>query len=100
MSASYGPGIAWLAACTGKDPAEFTGSPAAAIAALTDALREAAALAARADSDDPRVQPEAQAELAALREQFASAPRPSDTFMTQVAVALRDAAEKLRQEGS
>jgi hypothetical protein len=94
----HGPGISWLAARTGKDPDELTSSPAATMAALKAALREAAALAARVDSADSQVQADAQAELGALRERFASAPRSQDRFMTQVAAALRHTAERLRYD--
>lgn len=93
----HGPGVKWLAERTGKDPKEITSSPAAALSAMSDALRETAALAARSESKDPLVREQARAELETLREQFAAAPSPSDVFMRKVAAALRDTAERLRK---
>jgi hypothetical protein len=98
VSASDGPGIEWVARKTGRSPEELTASPQGAIGALGDALREVIALAARMKSDDPQVRVGAQAEAATLQEQFAAAPRPADRFLSQVAAALRDTAERLRPE--
>jgi hypothetical protein len=90
--------VSWLAARTGKDPKEITASPAAALSALSDALREVTALAARTESADPQVRAQTESELATLREQFASAPSASDVFMGKVAAALRDTAERLKEK--
>jgi hypothetical protein len=84
-----GPGAAWLATRTGKEPDSF--------GALGDALREVVALAARAGSEDPEVRAAAAAEVAALRDRFAAAPPAGDVFLGRVAGALRDAAERLRR---
>jgi hypothetical protein len=98
MNDAPGPGVAWLAARTGKDPRELTASPTAALAALAQAVREAADLAARTVSDDADTRKQAQAEAAELRRQLADAPAPADTFLTQVAASLRATADKLRRE--
>lgn len=87
MTAERGPGVRWLAARTGNEP----DSPAAVL----DALREIAGLAARAAVD-----PAARAEAEALREQIAAAPSPGEVFAGKVAAALRDAAERLRSRSA
>jgi hypothetical protein len=94
---SYGPGVRWLAARTGRDPQEIVGSPESAVAALKDALREAADLASRATSDDPEERAAAEEEMAKLREQLADGPRPGDMALGKVAEGLRDLAERLRR---
>lgn len=96
MTTSHGPGIAWLAARTGRDPDDLLVSPATA---LVVAVRELARLAAEADSADPREREAAESALAELREQMASAPPPSEKFLKTVAEALRRAAERLKVEG-
>jgi predicted HD phosphohydrolase len=95
VTSEHGPGVAWLAARTGKDPAEIASSPAKA---LGNALRELATLAARAESAEPAVREAAAAELGALCEEIAAAPPPSEAFLTTVAGALRHAAERLKSE--
>ncbi|MBO3741800.1 hypothetical protein [Actinoplanes flavus] len=90
--AGHGPGVSWLAARTGRNPEQLAGSPAA----VADALREALALAARSASPDPEVRARARAEAGALQEQFAAAP-PEEAFAATIAVALRDAADRLRR---
>jgi hypothetical protein len=98
MNEAPGPGLAWLAAQTGKDPRELTASPAAALSALAQAVREAADLAVRTVSDDAETRAQAQAEAAELRQRLADAPAPAATFLTQVAASLRATADKLRRE--
>ncbi len=93
MSSAQAPGLSWLAARTGRAPGELASSPVPAVRA---ALRELASLASRAESEDPQVREAADAELTALREEIAAAPRPSDTFLVTVAGVLLDAAERLR----
>lgn len=88
------PGLTWLAARTGRDPDDLLASPATA---LVDALRELARLAVQAESEDPADRGAAEAELAALREQVAAAPPPSEAALGRVAAVLRDAAERLRR---
>ena len=95
MSTRPGPGLAWLAARTGQAPEALVSSPLPAVQA---ALRKLAVLAARADSEDPQQRAAAEAELSALREEIAAASRPSDTFLSTVAGALRDTAERLRRD--
>jgi hypothetical protein len=98
MSApSFGPGVRWLAARTGRDPHEIVSSPEGAVAALKDALREATDLASRARSDDPGERAAAEEEIASLREQLAAAPSPGDLALGKVAAGLRDLAERLRR---
>src|SRR5262245_32400018 len=94
MTAKPGPGLAWLAARTGKDPKELIASPAA----LAAAVRELASLAARTDSEDPTVRATAQAELDALRAQMRAAPSPGETFGKTLAQILRDTAERLSKD--
>ncbi len=91
----HGPGVAWLAARTGKDTAEMLTSP---VKALSDALRELATLAARAESAEPAAREAAEAELGALREEMAAAPPPFEAFLTTAAAALRHAAERLKRD--
>ncbi|MDT9694954.1 hypothetical protein [Streptomyces sp. P17] len=98
MNDSPGPGVAWLAERTGKDPSELTASPTAALDTLAQAVREAADLAARAMSDDAEVRKQARAEAAGLRRQYAAAPRPAEALGTRLAARLRTAAEELRRE--
>ena len=95
MSTQPGPAVPWLAARTGRDPAELTSSP---VSALRAALVELATVAAQAELGAPEAREAACAELADLREQIASAPPPSDAFLTTVAIALRDAAARLRTD--
>lgn len=95
MSAVHGPGIAWLAARTGRHPTELLVSPATTLA---DAVRELALLAARTKSDDPEVRADTESELATLRGEIASSPSPAETFLSTVARVLRDTAERLKVE--
>lgn len=83
------PGLAWLAARTGRDPSELLASP---VRTLADALRELAKLAARAESEDPATRGAAQDEIRRLREEIAAAPPPSEVALSRLAAALRDAA--------
>jgi hypothetical protein len=92
---AYGPGTRWVAERTGRTPEELTASPAAAVAAVGDAVRQATALAARLGSDDPDVRAAAQAEADELRQQVDSEPTPGERFGSRVAQVLRDAAERL-----
>ena len=92
---AYGPGTRWVARQTGRSPEELTASPAAAVAAVGDAVRQVAALAARLESDDPEVRAAAQAEADALRRQVETEPTPGERFGSRVAQVLRDAAERL-----
>lgn len=96
MIAPPGPGLTWLAARTGESPEALVSSPLSAVRA---ALGELAALAVRAESEDPRERGAAEAELAALREEVMAAPRPSETYLTTLAGALREVAERLSREG-
>lgn len=96
MTNAHGPGIAWLATRTGKDPVELVSSPAAALAL---AVRELARLSAEADSADPREREAAESAIASLREEIAGAPPPSERFLRTVAEELRRTAERLRCEG-
>lgn len=95
MSRDRNPGVAWLAARTGKDLDQLLASPAAALAL---AVRELARLAAQADSADPRERDVAESALAELREQIASAPPPSERFLRTVAEELRRTTELLKPE--
>jgi len=92
---AYGPGTRWVAHQTGRTPEELTASPTAAVAAVGDAVRQAAALAARLGSDDPEVRAAAQAEADVLRRQVETEPTPGERFGSRVAQVLRDAAERL-----
>ena len=92
---AYGPGTRWVAQRTGRTPEELTASPAAAVAAVGDAVRQVAALAARLESEDPEVRAAAQAEADELRQQVDSEPTPGERFGSRVAQVLRDAAERL-----
>ena len=96
MTSEQRPGIAWLAARTGKDPTELRASPTSS---LGDVLRELATLVAQAESAEPTAREAAEAELAALREQIAAAPPPSEAFLSTIAQTLREAAERLKREG-
>ena len=87
-----GPGLAWLAARTGKDLDELLAAPGTS---LGDALRELAKLAAQAEADEPEAREAAEAELGALREEIAAAPHPSGRCLSTVAGVLREAAERL-----
>lgn len=92
---AYGPGTRWVARRTGRTPEDLTASPAAAVAAVGDAVRQVAALAARLESEDPEVRAAAQAEADALRRQVETEPTPGERFGSRVAQVLRDAAERL-----
>jgi len=92
---AYGPGTRWVAERTGRTPGELTASPAAAVAAVGDAVRQVAALAARLESEDPEVRAAAQTEADALRQQVEAEPTPGERFGSRVAQVLRDAAERL-----
>jgi hypothetical protein len=92
---AYGPGTRWVAERTGRTPDALTASPAAAVAAVGDAVRQVAALAVRLESDDPRVRAAAQAEADALRRQVETEPTPGERFGARVAQVLREAAERL-----
>jgi hypothetical protein len=91
----HGPGVAWLAARTDKDPAEIVSSPAKA---LGDTLRQLATLAAQADSAEPEVREAAEAELGALREEIAASPPPSEAFLKTLAGGLRHTAKRLKRD--
>ena len=93
------PGIAWLAARTGRDPAALTASPRAGAEAAASAVRELADLAARAASADPAVRDPARAELEALRAELDTAPPPGEVALSRIALGLRGAAERLRRDG-
>lgn len=95
MTARRSPGIAWLAARTGKTPEELLASP---LPGVQRALVELAKVAARAGSEDPDERAAAEVELASLREEIEAAPRPSDGFLSTVAGVLRDSAERLRRD--
>jgi len=92
---AYGPGTRWVARQSGRTPEELTASPAAAVAAVGNAVRQVAALAARLESEDPEVRAAAQAEGDALRRQVQTEPTPGERFGSRVAQVLRDAAERL-----
>jgi hypothetical protein len=89
-----GPGVMWLAAGTGKDPDEIVRSPRTA---LREAVREAADLAARAESEDPEARAIAQEEISALQQEFAVGPTPGDVALSRIAEGLRDLTERLRR---
>lgn len=88
---AYGPGTRWLAGRTGRNAEYLTASPAAAVSAVGDAIREVGGLAARLASEDPEVRAAAQAEANALREQIHSEPTAGERFGTRLAQVLRDA---------
>lgn len=92
---TYGPGTRWVAQQTDRTPEELTASPAAAVAAVAEAVRQVAALAARLDSDDPEVRAKAQAEANNLREEIETEPTPGERFGGRLAQVLREAAERL-----
>jgi hypothetical protein len=94
----HGPGVQWLAARTEKDPDQLVCSPRAALAALNDAVREAAHLAARGESEDPDVRAAAQKEIAALQQELAAHPTPGDVALSRIAEGLRDLANRLRRD--
>lgn len=94
---AYGPGMKWLARRTGKTPGDLASAPGDALAALTDAIREVAALAARSASPDEQVRAEARAEAERLGKELEGAPSPGETFGRRIAAALRDQAERLRE---
>lgn len=85
------PGLAWLAARTGRDPDDLLASPATT---LVEALRELTRVAVQAESEDLAVRDAARDEIRRLREEIAAAPPPSEAALATVAGVLRDAARR------
>lgn len=96
----HGPGVQWLAARTGKEPDQLVSSPRAALLALGAAVREAADLAAQAESEDPDVRAAAQKDIAALQQRLAAGPTPSGLALTRIVEGLRDLTERIRRDGA
>lgn len=92
MNTSPPPGLAWLASRTGREVEDLLAAPGSTAVA---ALRELAALAARVESADAGERDAAAAELAALHEEIAAAPPPSEAFGARLAEVLREAARRL-----
>jgi hypothetical protein len=92
---AYGPGTRWVARQSGRTPEDLTASPAAAVAAVGEAVHQVAELATRLGSDDPEVRAAAQEEADELRRQLETEPTPGQRFGSRVAQVLRDAAERL-----
>jgi hypothetical protein len=95
-----GPGVRWLAARTGQEPDQLISSPRAVLAALAAAVREAADLAAQAESDDPDVRAAAHKDIAAVQQRVAAGPTPGDVALSRIAEGLRDLAERIRRDGA
>ena len=95
---AHGPGVTWLAECAGCTPEELLGDPRRLLAALSDAGTALVDVTTGLESVDPERRTEAKRSTEALRAHFADAPAPGDRFRTQVTQALRDAADRARQD--
>ena len=95
---THGPGIRWLAEQALTTPEELLRDPSRLLKQLGLAIRETAELAADTASPDPQVRRAAAERADELASRLATSPTPGQRLGRAVARALRDEAERLRQE--
>lgn len=92
----YGPGLTWLAERSGTTPQALLADRRRLADAAVAALGDASGLLARLGSADPAERLDAEHRAAAIRDRFAGSEDPAERFGERLAVALRDAAGRVR----